>query len=312
MWPMRSELDQAVASRLICWAGWTNVSHYTLEPQHYIVADPPDTPLVFERDGAPVEVTDDIYVNAADYLDVNSCTELPEGAVPIPGPMGPQGPAGPQGPQGAPGPKGMPGADGPVGPQGPQGPVGERGPGGNTGQVGPQGDKGDAGQRGPQGVAGPAGVDGQPGQSGPAGETGAQGVPGPMGPQGPQGPVGLQGPAGPAGVQGVPGDTGPQGPAGPQGMPGASTAPNLRLANANLPALAVGVNNVSVSWPSPIPTSNYLVQVTLEGGSTVLGKTTVAVKAESRTVNGVTIAVCNTSLLPITSGGGLLHVTALW
>lgn len=130
-----------------------------------------------------------------------------------------------------------------------------------------------------------------------------------VGPPGPQGETGEQGPAGATGPQGIQGPPGPDGAQGPAGSPGPS---NMRFAITALPALAVGNTDVVVTWNTSIPNTTYTVALTTEGGSTLLGKTNVALKPATKTATTITVTVNNSTLLPITAGAGNVHAIAAW
>jgi hypothetical protein len=111
------------------------------------------------------------------------------------------------------------------------------------------------------------------------------------------------------GAVGIQGETGPAGPPGPTGPAGVA---NLRHTITLLPLLAVGNTDVLITWPSSIPTTSYTIALTVEGGSTLLGKTNLAIKPSPRTTTTVTATVNNSTLLPITAGAGNIHAIATW
>lgn len=86
----------------------------------------------------------------------------------------------------------------------------------------------------------------------------------------------------------------------------------MRSAITALPLLAVGNTDVLVTWSTATPSASYVVALSVEGGSTLLGKTNVSIKPGSRTTTTVTITVNNSTLLPITAGAGNIHVIAVW
>lgn len=118
--------------------------------------------------------------------------------------------------------------------------------------------------------------------------------------------VAMSGPVGPQGPIGLTGDTGATGATGPAG------AINTRIAIVPTPALAVGDTNIPIVWSSAIPTSTYVVQVTMEGGSGILAALDVIIQNGTRTTTGVTISVRNTTLVPIGAGAANVHVLAVW
>ncbi|WP_322962805.1 collagen-like domain-containing protein [Psychroflexus montanilacus] len=187
----------------------------------------------------------------------------PQGVQGPAGATGPKGDTGDQGPQGETGAQGPRGLQGETGPQGVQGPAGATGPKGNTGDQGLQGETGAQGPRGLQGETGPQGVQGPTGATGLKGDTGEQGTQGETGAQGPrglQGETGPQGVQGPAGATGPKGDTGEQGPRGPQGIQGPPGSDLEYKAGSSS-----GTNTIDVTFSSPMPNTNYTVNLTRVG-----------------------------------------------
>lgn len=157
---------------------------------------------------------------------------------------------------------------------GPEGPQGERGP------VGPAGAKGDRGD------TGPAGAKGDTGTTGPRGETGATGTAGATGQTGPKGDRG---------------DVGPQGATGASGRD-ANVQVEYRD-GINVPAIAIlnlgtATVDVTVTWPTPFPDTNYTVTPQLSTTNTALiGKAGATVK--TKTPTGAVITVTTTAILSL-------------
>lgn len=297
VWPEVDGIDMSLSSRLICWAGPQKVTYYTIQPRFFTVRDIPGTPLILEDEGDPVPIAPDLFITAVDFMDVNTCGATPPGTLAIPGPAGPQGAPGEMGLQGPPG---IDGKDGNDGKDGKDGLDGLPGPQGIPGIDGLPGDKGDKGDTGDQGIQGLQGIPGTNGTNGTDGDDGLPGPPGPPGTNGTNGTNGAQG------IQGIPGNTGLTGPAGPAGPT------NIRMAIVALPLLAVGNTDVLITWPSSIPLTTYTVALTIEGGSTLLGKTNVSLKPASKTATTITATINNSTLLPITAGAGNIHAIAVW
>ncbi|MCC6342332.1 MAG: collagen-like protein, partial [Bryobacterales bacterium] len=168
---------------------------------------------------------------------------------------GPQGPTGPTGAAGA------TGAAGPTGPAGPAGATGATGAAGAIGPTGPTGAAGPAGATGATGAAGAIGPTGPTGAAGPSGATGATGAVGAIGPTGPTGPAGAQGLLGPTGPTGA---VGPTGATGPTGSGGSSAYASLSNDSGPIIAVVLGGTNV------PLPNSQVLVGVTVNGTNDVV------------------------------------------
>lgn len=184
---------------------------------------------------------------------------------------------------------------------GPQGPQGEAGPVGATGAKGDRGDVGPAGAKGDTGATGAAGPRGDTGATGTKGDTGATG---PRGEAGPKGDTGLQGPAGATGATGPKGDTGAQGPTGATGASGRDANVQVEYRDGiNVPAVTIlnlgtATVDVTVTWPTPFPDTNYTVTPQLSTtNSALIGKAGATVKSKSTT--GAVITVTTTAILSL-------------
>lgn len=106
--------------------------------------------------------------------------------------------------------------------------------------------------------------------------------------------------------------SGPTGPQGPTGATGAAGPENIRSIITALPELAVGNTDVTITWPSSIPNTTYIVGLTIEGGSSLLGKTAVTLKPASKTTTTIVATINNSTLVPISAGAGNIHAIATW
>ncbi len=150
-----------------------------------------------------------------------------------------------------------PGPRGEQGVAGPAGPAGERGPAGQPGVAGSAGLKGDPGPQGIQGVAGPPGSSGQAGVKG---DQGIQGVAGPSGSAGAAGPVGpgveMRTSSGVVQWRVVGGSTWTDLYTVP-----ATTVSRTAPGVIPLALLLNGSTNVTVKWPTPMPSATYSVEI---------------------------------------------------
>lgn len=73
-----------------------------------------------------------------------------------------------------------------------------------------------------------------------------------------------------------------------------------------LPVLGVGANDVVVTWAVPFADTSYSVHPAIETGAVNVGGIRAALKAGTRTTNGCTITVTNTTLVSIGLGSRLM------
>ncbi len=81
----------------------------------------------------------------------------------------------------------------------------------------------------------------------------------------------------------------------------------------SLPAIAVGATtDVAITWTTAAPDTSYIVRPVLIGTSvSLLGTVTPVLKDNSKTVNGCTISIKNSGLIPVTVNAGQLEVLGL-
>lgn len=87
----------------------------------------------------------------------------------------------------------------------------------------------------------------------------------------------------------------------------------VRTVRAQTPVLFVGTTDVTLLWPAqgPMPTAGYSASVNVEDGFVpLLGALSAVVKPGTKTVNGLTVTVTNSGLVPLTLGAGWIHVSA--
>jgi hypothetical protein len=84
----------------------------------------------------------------------------------------------------------------------------------------------------------------------------------------------------------------------------------IQRVSAAIPALSIGSNEVTVTWPIPFIDTNYTVQTTPEAVAATIGGMVPGCKSgASKTTTGCTIVMYNTLLVSI-GAGGTVQVTA--
>jgi len=160
---------------------------------------------------------------------------------------------------------------------------------------GPQGQQG---ERGPVGATGAKGDRGDTGANGAKGDTGATGAIGPIGPVGPRGETGPTGPKGDTGARGETGATGPTGASGRDANVQIEYRDGINVPAITILNLGTASIDVTVTWPTPFPDTNYTVTPQLATTNTALiGKAGATVKSKSTT--GAVITVTTTALLSV-------------
>jgi hypothetical protein len=147
---------------------------------------------------------------------------------------------------------------------------------------------GPAGQDGTDGVDGARGAAGKDGRDGVDGKQGIPGAAGRDGTNGTNGKDGLPGAAGKDGVNGTNGkDAGTW-----QVVEGLAVPPVLSLLGSEAKV------DVVVTWPTPFPDASYVVTATvIPAAATLLGRTSAALKAGTRTATGCTVTVLTNALV---------------
>ena len=81
----------------------------------------------------------------------------------------------------------------------------------------------------------------------------------------------------------------------------------IRQINVTTPLLPIGTTNIPITWPTPMPDTDYSVVVAVDSAPAVLGRITASAVQGTKTLAGFTLAVTATGVLPIAIGQGVLN-----